>query len=162
MNYLSGGEVLPRIVYTVTLLTTLSLTGIACLLLIWIIYGFTTSNKREGFLLLKLLVCVLLLLYFRLDFFPDSIRFNLVKKIQSVFNGNSRDYVSVTTRVNSIEYGIELLLQRLFCGIGRGLDMLKTMQGIASYHVRPSFERFNISSYSVTLLLSDCIDFCVV
>lgn len=124
-----GGGVLPRIVYTVTILTTLSSTGFVCLLLIWIIYGFTTNNKREGFLLLTLLVCVLSLLYFRLDFLPDSIRFNLVEKIQSVFYGNGRGYVTVTTRVNSIEYGIELLLQRPLCGIGRGLDMLKTMAG---------------------------------
>lgn len=124
-----GKRVLPRVIYTVTILTTLSSTGIVCLLLIWIIYGFSTSNRREGFLLLALLVSILSVLYFRLDFLPDSIRFNLVEKVQSVFNGNSQEYVTVTTRVNSILYGIELLLQRPFSGIGRGLGMLKEMAG---------------------------------
>lgn len=120
---------MPSVVYTITLLTTLSSTGIVCLLLTWIIYCFTTSNKREGFILLSLMVCFLSLLFFRLDSLPDSIRFNMVEKVQSVFNGNSRNYVTITTRVNSIKYGIELLLQRPLFGIGRGLDMLKKMAG---------------------------------
>lgn len=98
--------VLPRNVYTATLFTTLSSTGIVCLLLIWIICRFTTDNKCEGFLLLTLQICVISLLYFRLDFFYDNTRFNLVEKIQRFFNKNSRDYVTVTMRVNLIEYWI--------------------------------------------------------
>lgn len=69
------------------------------------------------------------LLYLKLDFLPDSIRFNLVDKVQSVFNGNSKEYVTVTTRMNSIKYGIDLLLQKPFCGIGRGLENLKVVAG---------------------------------
>lgn len=125
----NGGGLLPRVVYTATVLTTLSSTGIVCLLLVWIVYGFTTGNKRESVLLLAILGCVLSLLYLRLDFLPDSIRFNLIDKVQSVFNGNSKEYVTVTTRMNSIKYGIDLLLEKPFCGIGRGLEGLKIMAG---------------------------------
>lgn len=127
--FVERGGVLPRVVYTVTILTTLSSTGIVCLLLIWVVYGFSTGNKREGFLIFTILVCLLSLLYLKLDFLPDSIRFNLVDKVQSVFNGNNQEYVTVTTRMNSIKYGIELMLQRPFCGIGRGLENLKIVAG---------------------------------
>ena len=125
----AGRSWLPRTVYTVTLLTTLSTTGIVCLLLIWIIYVFSTGNRRDGILLFILLLCIFLLLYFRWDFLPKSIRFNLVEKIQSVFYGNTRDYITVTTRLNSIKYGIELLLQNPLGGIGRGLETLKSAAG---------------------------------
>lgn len=125
-----GGRALPKVIYSITILTTLSSTGIICLLMIWILYGFSIINKRgRGLLLLAVIACVLSLLYLKMDYLPNSIKFNLIDKIQSIFNGNSRNYVTVSTRMNSVVYGIELLLQRPLFGIGRGLSDLRQIAG---------------------------------
>ena len=116
-------------VYTVTILTTLSSTGIVCLLLIWVFYGFSKGINRRGVLIITALGCVITLMYSNLNIIPDNIRFNLIDKVLSFFNGNTQEYTSVTTRINSIIYGVKLILESPFCGIGRGLEKLQLSAG---------------------------------
>lgn len=125
----SRGGVLPRVVYTITILTTMSSTGIVCMLIIWILYSLSVGDKVKGITLFIALISGCLFIYFRRDILPTSIRFNLFDKIQSVFNGNSQEFVTVTTRVNSIVYGLELILSKPLFGIGRGLDELRMVSG---------------------------------
>lgn len=117
-----------KYIYTLTLITTLSSTGFACMMMTWLLYSFS-MNKKRSFNMLLLLIFLFLLIYINIDYLPDSIKFNYISKIQSAFSGNSENYITVATRVDSFFYGLDLILSNPLLGIGRGLDELRQLTG---------------------------------
>lgn len=117
------------IILSLTLITTLSTTGIICGLGLWIVFAFTHEKRTYGALLSLLLIAIVCFVTFFSDLLPEYIRFSLFTKVSAIFTGTSKEFVTVNTRVDSFAIGLQLFLKNALTGIGRSMEELKQIMG---------------------------------
>lgn len=122
-------KLINQIILTITLITTLSTTGIVCGLIIWTIYSFVQENKAFGLFLIISCVAIVLSLVINMELLPTYIRFSFFTKLRAVFYGDEGNIITANTRIESFSYGLDLFLQSPIIGIGRGMRELKELMG---------------------------------
>lgn len=117
------------IIYSITILTTVSTTGIVCMLLFWILYVLKAENRKSGFVIaLVLLLCVALLV-FHPEVLPDALRTGIVEKISDLFSGDA-ELRTVQTRMDSIVYPLQAFWENPLFGVSKsGMYAWRSLTG---------------------------------
>lgn len=117
------------LIYSIAILTTISTTGIICLLLFWIVYILKNDKKTVSLLmgLVVLLCCIIVIAY--PDLLPPQMRFGIVEKLNDLFSGD-QELRTVQTRMDSIVYPLQAFWENPLFGVSKsGMSAWRTIAG---------------------------------
>lgn len=117
------------IIYTLAMITTVSTTGLVCLLLFWILFILKNKNKKASILVtLCLLLCCVTVIQFS-EILPKQLQFSIVEKLRDLLNGD-QELQTVQTRVDSVIYPLRAFAQYPLFGVSKtGMSAWKNIVG---------------------------------